>query len=71
MGGPQSDSAQKTRQGSAGRLDRHCVSLAYIDGSDWRVIWLIELPTNSLLEDKKAFQPIALECYDLVTIKPF
>ena len=26
---------------------------------------------NSLLEDKKAFQPIALECYDFVTIKRF
>jgi hypothetical protein len=25
----------------------------------------------SLLEDKKAFQPIALECYDFVTIKRF
>ena len=25
----------------------------------------------SLLEDKKAFQPIALKCYDFVTIKRF
>ena len=32
---------------------------------------LSHFQANSLLEDKKAFQPIALECYDFVTINPF
>ena len=47
MGGPQSDSALKnTRHGSARRLDRHCVSLAYNVGRDLGVIFLIALLTQ-------------------------